>query len=53
MIGKLSSVDFGAECECDNVAQKAETTILFRRIRSGDANSASEKCWLHTTFQLR
>ena len=33
-IGEVSSVGFGAECECDNVAQKVGTTILFRRIRS-------------------
>jgi hypothetical protein len=27
------------------------TTILFRCIHS-DVKSASEKCWLHTTFQV-
>ena len=37
------------ECECEVVAQKVGTTILFRRIYSGDVKSDSEKCWLHTT----
>jgi hypothetical protein len=48
----ISSVSFGAECECEDVAQKVGTTNLFRRICSGDVKSASEKWWLHTTFQV-
>jgi len=52
-IGKVSSLGFGAECDCDNVAQKGGTTILFRCIDSGDVKSASEKCLLYTAFQLR
>jgi hypothetical protein len=43
---------FGAEYECEDVAQTVGTTILFRRIYSGDVKSASEKCWLHTTIQV-
>ena len=34
----MSSVGFGDECECEDVAQKVETTILFRRLYSGDIN---------------
>jgi hypothetical protein len=41
------------ECECEDVAQKVGTTILFRHIHSGDVKSASEKCWLLATFQPR
>jgi hypothetical protein len=32
----VSSVHFGAECKCEDVAQIVGTTILFRRIHSGD-----------------
>ena len=41
-VGKASTVGFGAECECEDVAQKVGTTILFRRVHS-DVKSASEK----------
>ena len=51
-IQKVSSVGCGVECECEVVAQKVGTTILFRCIHSGDVKSDSEKCWLHTTFHL-
>jgi hypothetical protein len=51
--GKVSSVGFGAELECEDVKHKVGTTILFTCIHSGDVKSASEKCWGHTTFQLR
>ena len=40
------------ECESEVVAQKLGTTILFRRIHSGDVKSDSEKCWLHTTSHV-
>ena len=50
-VEKVSSVGCGTECECEDVAQKVGTTILFRCIHSG-VKSASEKCWLHTTFQV-
>jgi len=43
----------GAEYVCEDVAQKVETTSLFRRIHKGDVKSASEKCLLHTAFQMR
>ena len=49
---KVSSVGCGAECKFEDVAQKIGTTILLRRNHSGDEKSASEKCWLHTTFQV-
>jgi hypothetical protein len=48
----VSSVGFGAECECEDVAQTVGTTILFRCIHSGDVKSASEKYWLHKTLQV-
>jgi hypothetical protein len=48
----VSSVGFGAECECEDVAQTVGTTILFRCIHTGDVKSASQKCWLHTTLQV-
>jgi len=51
-VEKLSFVVCGVECECEVVAQRVGTTILFRRIHSGDVKSDSEKCWLHTTFQV-
>ena len=47
-----SSEGCGVECEFEDVAQKVGTTILFRHIQSGDVKSASEKCWLHTTFHV-
>jgi hypothetical protein len=47
---RINSIGFGAECECEDVAQKVETTILFRRMHSSNIKSASEKCWLHTDF---
>ena len=37
-VGKVSSVGFGNECECEDVAQKVGTTILFRCVHSGDIN---------------
>jgi len=40
------------ECECEVVAQKVGTTILFRHIHSGDVKSDSEKFWLYTTFHV-
>jgi len=39
----VSSVGFGAECECEDVAQKVGTTILFMHVYSEDVKSASEK----------
>jgi hypothetical protein len=48
----VSSVVVGVECEHKDIALTAGTTILFRCIHSGDVKSASEKCWLHTTFQV-
>ena len=39
----MSSVGFGAECECKDVAQKVGTIILFRCVHSGDVKSASKK----------
>jgi len=50
--GRVSSVGVGVECECEDVALTVGTTILFRCIHSGDVKSASERCWLHTTFQV-
>jgi hypothetical protein len=50
--GGVSSVRVGVECEHENVALTVGTIILFRRIHSGDVKSASEKCWLQTTFQV-
>jgi len=35
---KVGYVGFGAECECEVVAQKVGTIILFRRVHSGDIN---------------
>jgi len=46
-VQKISAVGCGVECECEFVAQKVRTTILFRHIYSGDVKSDSEKCWLH------
>jgi len=51
--GNVNSLGLGAECECENVAPTVGTTILSRHIHSDDVTSSSEKCWLHTTFQLR
>jgi len=34
----VNSVGFGAKYECEDVAQKEETTNLFMRIYSGDIN---------------
>jgi hypothetical protein len=51
-VEKVSSVRCGVACEFEDVAQTVGTTILSRRIHSGDVKSASEKCWLHTTFQV-
>jgi hypothetical protein len=36
----VSSVGCGAECECEDVAQTVEITILFRRMHSEDVKSA-------------
>ena len=35
----MSSVGFGAECECKNVAQTIGSTMLFKHIHSGYINS--------------
>jgi len=51
-VGMVSSVGIGVECECEDVTLTVGTTILLRHIHSGDVKSASEKCWLHTTFQV-
>ena len=51
-VGKVSSVGFGVECECEDVAQKVGIKILFWHIHSGDVKSASENCWPCTTFQV-
>jgi hypothetical protein len=51
-VGKVNSVGVGVECEHEDVALTVGTTILFKRIHSEDVKSASEKCWLHTTFQV-
>jgi len=49
----VSSVGFGAECDCVDVAHKIGTTILFRHKQSGDIyQSAFEKYWLHKALQL-
>ena len=49
----MSSVSFGAECDCVDVAHKIGTTILFRHKQSGDIyQSAFEKYWLHKALQL-
>jgi hypothetical protein len=37
-------VSEGVECEREDVVLTVGTTILFRRIHSGDVKSASEKC---------
>jgi len=42
-IGKVSSVGFVVECECEDVAQKVGTTILFRHVHSGDIKAVSGK----------
>jgi len=34
----VSFISFSTECECEDVAQKFETTTLFRLINSGDIN---------------
>jgi len=49
-VERVSSV--GVECEHEDVALTIGTTIPFRCIHSGDVKSASEKCWLHITFQV-
>jgi hypothetical protein len=50
-VERVSSIGVGVECECEDVALTVGTTILFRHIHS-DVKSVSEKCWLHTTFQV-
>jgi hypothetical protein len=49
MVGEegVSSVGAGVEGEHEDIALTVGTNILFRCI-----HSASEKCWLHTTFQV-
>jgi len=44
-------VCFGAEGECEGIAQKVGTTILFRFIHSGDINQP-RKTWVRTTYHL-
>jgi len=34
----VSSVGFGTKCECEDVAQKVGSTIVFRHIHSADIN---------------
>jgi hypothetical protein len=50
--GVVSCVGVGVECEHEDIALIVGTTNLFRHIHSGDVKSASEKCGLHTTFQV-
>jgi hypothetical protein len=49
---RVSSVGVGVESEREDAVLTVGTTTQFRRIHSGDVKSASEKCWLHTTFQV-
>jgi len=37
-IGEVSSVRFSTKCECEDVAQKVGTTVVFRHIHSVDIN---------------
>jgi hypothetical protein len=51
-VARISSVGVGVKCEREDVVLTVETTILFRRIHSGDVKSTFEKFWLHITFQV-
>ena len=39
----MSSVAFGTECACEEVAQKVGSIIVFGCVHSGDIKSVSEK----------
>jgi hypothetical protein len=51
-VGRVSSVGVSVECEHKDVVLTVGSTILLRHIHLGDVKSPSEKCWLHTAFQV-
>ena len=50
--GQNTTLGSGVECECEVVAQRVGTAILFRRIHSDDVKSDSAKYSLHTALNL-